>query len=215
VTNCTHEARARLLIVGLAGVLTALAIAALCIGAVEIPLQQIFGALAGHGLDARFEVVLWQLRLPRVLLGLLVGATLSVAGALIQGLFRNPLADSGLIGVSSGAALGAVFIIVLGAVFLPGVGALRSVALLPVAAFLGALVVTLFIQRLAATSDYTSVATLLLAGVAVNALVDAMIGLSTFFATDAQLRTLAFWTLGSLGSTDWKIVGIVTPIALD
>ncbi|MFZ0711357.1 MAG: iron ABC transporter permease [Terrimicrobiaceae bacterium] len=214
MTNCTPEARARLLLTGLAGTLTALAIAALCIGAVKIPPREIFGALTRQGLDARFEGVLWQLRLPRVLLGLLVGATLSVAGALIQGLFRNPLADSGLIGVSSGAALGAVFVIVLGAVFFPGVGVLSSIALLPVAAFFGALVVTLFIQRLAATSDYTPVATLLLAGVAVNALVNAMIGLSTFLATDAQLRTLAFWTLGSLGNADWKILGIATPICV-
>jgi iron complex transport system permease protein len=194
--------------------LVALVVLALGVGALRIPPQEILGALTGQGLDPRYEGVFWQLRLPRVLLGVAVGAALSVTGALIQGLFRNPLADPGLIGLSSGAALGAVFVIVLGGVIFPNVPVLSNTTLLPVAAFLGALAVTYFVRRLAANGGYTSMATLLLAGVAVNALVSAVIGVSTFLATDVQLRTLTFWMLGSLGTANWKVVAIAVPICL-
>ncbi len=204
----------RFALLGLAAALVALVVLALGVGALRIPPQEILGALTGQGLDPRYEGVFWQLRLPRVLLGVAVGAALSVAGALIQGLFRNPLADPGLIGLSSGAALGAVFVIILGGVIFPNVPVLSNTTLLPVAAFLGALAVTYFVRRLAANGGYTSMATLLLAGVAVNALVSAVIGVSTFLATDVQLRTLTFWMLGSLGTANWKVVAIAVPICL-
>lgn len=205
--------------IGLVAALILTAIAALCLGAVRIPLGETFNILSakltGHvSADSRFEAVLWQLRAPRMLLGLLVGATLSVAGAMMQGLFRNPLADPGLIGVSSGAALGAVTVIILGATLLPTWHFLQDMRFLPVAAFVGALAVTFFIQRLADTGGYTAVATLLLAGVAINSLVGAVIGLSTFLATDAQLRTLSFWTLGSLGAANWSTVALAAPFCL-
>ena len=208
------KARRSLALVGLAVALVALALMALCVGALKIPPREVLGALTGHGMDARFEGVFWQLRVPRVLLGIAVGAALSVAGALIQGLFRNPLADPGLIGLSSGAALGVVFVIVLGGLVLPNVPVLSSTALLPVAAFLGALGVTCIVRRLAANGGYTSMATMLLAGVAVNALASAIVGISTFLATDVQLRTLTFWMLGSLGGANWKVAGIAMPICL-
>jgi iron complex transport system permease protein len=206
-------------LVGLSVALGIAILAALCLGAVRIPLAETFHILlakvTGHvSADSRFEAVVWQLRAPRVALGLLVGATLSVAGALMQGLFRNPLADPGLIGVSSGAALGAVTVIVLGGALFPAWTFLTDTRFLPVAAFIGALAVTFFIQRLADTGGYTAVATLLLAGVAINALVDAVIGLSTFLATDVQLRTLSFWTLGSLGAANWSTVALAAPFCL-
>lgn len=209
----------RFFLCGLLLALAAVCLGALCLGAVRIPPQEtlaILGAkMAGMESDAgRFEAVVWQLRVPRLLLGLLVGAALSVAGALMQGLFRNPLADPGLIGVSSGAALGAVFVLIFSAVLLPGVEFLQDVRFLPVAAFAGALGVTFLIQRLADSSGYTAVATLLLAGIAVNAIVGAVIGFSTFLATDAQLRTLSFWTLGSLGSANWQAVAVAAPLCL-
>jgi len=205
--------------IGLVAALILAALAALCLGAVRIPLQETFNILSakltGHvSADSRFEAVLWQLRAPRMLLGLLVGATLSVAGAMMQGLFRNPLADPGLIGVSSGAALGAVTVIILGATLLPTWHFLQDMRFLPVAAFAGALAVTFFIQRLSDTGGYTAVATLLLAGVAINSLVGAVIGLSTFLATDAQLRTLSFWTLGSMGAANWATVALAAPFCL-
>ena len=88
----------RFVLLGLSAALVALVVLALGVGALRIPPQETLGALLGQGLDARYQGVFWQLRLPRVLLGVAVGAALSVAGALIQGLFRNPLADPGLIG---------------------------------------------------------------------------------------------------------------------
>ncbi|HEY5704688.1 MAG TPA: iron ABC transporter permease [Terrimicrobiaceae bacterium] len=203
-----------LFLLGLAAALACLSMVALCVGAVKIPPREILEALTGRALDAKLETVVWHLRVPRVLLGIMVGAALSVAGALMQGLFRNPLADPGLIGISSGAALGAVFVITLGGVVLPEAPLLSDMRLLPVSAFVGALIVALIVQRLAATSGYTSVATVLLVGIAVNSLATAVIGLSTFLATDTQMRALSFWMLGSLGAADWKMIGIAAPFCL-
>lgn len=146
-----------------------------------------------------------------MLLGFLVGATLAMSGAIMQGLFRNPLADPGLIGVASGAALGAVFTLVLAGVLLPGVAVLSDQRFLPLTAFAGAAWVTFFIYRMATVAGQTAVTTLLLAGVAVNALAGAVIGLATFLATDAQLRGLAFWTLGSLGGAGWGVLAAALP----
>jgi len=203
----------------LAGLLPVGMILSLGMGAAEIPPMEVLRVLLsklGFAMapDPGYEGVIWHLRVPRVLLAALTGAVLSVTGALMQGLFRNPLADPGLIGISSGAALGAVFILVLGTAIFPNMGWLADQRLLPVAAFLGALGVTIFIYQLAQTSGFTAVATLLLAGVAVNALVGSILGLSSFLATDAQIRSLTFWTLGSLGAADWKTIGLVLPFSL-
>lgn len=198
----------------LAVLLVITGVASLCMGAVKIPLGDVLAAIFGDGAEARYQNVLWQLRLPRILLGFLVGGALSVAGALMQGLFRNPLADPALIGASSGGALGAVFVIVLANHFFPNVPMLGDLRLMPFAAFAGALLVTGIVQRLATAGGYTAIATLLLVGVAINALTSAMIGLATYLASEAQLRTLSFWTLGSLGSADWQVVGLVTPFCL-
>lgn len=168
------------------------------------------GIDTGVQVEARQRAVLLAIRLPRVVLGLLVGAALAVAGAAIQGLFRNPLADPGLIGVSSGAALMAVGVIVLG-------GALQGFLgswLLPVAAFLGGLAITLFVYAVSTRNGRTDVATMLLAGVAVNAVAGAGIGLVVFVADDAQLRDITFWSLGSLGGATWRTLGAATPFML-
>jgi iron complex transport system permease protein len=192
---------------------TVVSLAALALGAVRIAPGEVWATLWG-GEETRFATVVWQLRLPRLLLALLVGSSLAVAGALMQGLFRNPLADPALVGASSGGALGAVFVLVLANQWLPGVPLLSDLRLLPLAAFLGALAVTGLVLRIATTGGYTAVATLLLVGVAVNALTNALIGLATFLATEAQLRSLSFWTLGSLGAADWNVVGLAAPLCL-
>ncbi|HWL54658.1 MAG TPA: iron ABC transporter permease [Chthoniobacteraceae bacterium] len=188
-------------------------------GALKIPLEEVAQLLWARASGAPpeaspFEAVLWSLRLPRLLFGLLVGGTLSVAGALMQGLFRNPLADPGLIGVSSGAALGAVTIIVFGTAFFPGVSWLGDLRWLPVAAFVGALLVTMLVQGIATVGGFTAVAMLLLAGIAMNAIVVAVIGVSTFMASDLQMRTLSFWTLGSLGAATWETLALASPFCL-
>jgi iron complex transport system permease protein len=152
------------------------------------------------------EQTIVSIRLPRLVLGLMVGASLAISGATLQALFRNPLADPGLIGVSSGAALGAVSWIVMGSVFsllLPW-DWLDSLGL-PVMAFVGAMIMAVTVFRLASSSGRVSVVTLLLAGIACNAIAGAVIGLFTYLADDAQLRTLTFWSMGSLAAGGWAV----------
>jgi iron complex transport system permease protein len=161
--------------------------------------------------EARQESVMMVIRLPRVVAGLLIGSSLAVAGASIQGLFRNPLADPGLIGISSGSALAAAIMIVLGNRLLGGFIATFGEWALPLAAFAGGFVTTLLIYRLSTIGSKTSVLTMLLAGIAINALGGAGIGLLTFIATDDQLRDLTFWSLGSLGRANWAMIGAMVP----
>lgn len=148
-------------------------------------------------------VVVEMIRLPRALLAIMVGATLAVSGAAIQGLFRNPLADPGLVGVSSGAALAAVASIVLSTTLLAPVFALLGSYTLPVMAFLGGFLTTLVVAWVATTRFGTSVTTMLLAGIAINIVSGAGIGILTYMADDAMLRTLTFWQMGSLGGANW------------
>lgn len=191
-------------------------------GAVEINPRQIFAIVArvfGVALPYDFtiqqQVTLLDIRLPRIALGLLVGAGLGASGAAMQGLFRNPPADPSLIGISSGAALAATFFVI--------VGDMVSSYKLPLAvqlfafpffAFLGAIATTLIIYRLATIGGQTIVSTLLLAGIAINALAQAFSGFLTFYATDTQIRTLTFWRLGSLGGAAWTTVLAVLPFVL-
>ncbi|MGG5886243.1 FecCD family ABC transporter permease [Falsiroseomonas sp. HC035] len=157
----------------------------------------------------RDAAVLGVIRAPRVLMAALVGAGLGAAGAAMQGLFRNPLADPGLIGVSAGAALAAVAAIVFGGTVFGAAAGVLGLWLLPVAAFCGGLAATLVMARLGHIGGVTGVATLLLAGVAVNALAGALTGLLIFTADDRQVRDITFWTLGSLAGSRWEQVPVV------
>ena len=148
------------------------------------------------------QVVIWELRTPRTLMALLVGALLSVCGAVTQGLFRNPLADPGIIGVSTGAGLGAAFAIVL----LP---AAISEYAVPIAAFVGGLATTLLVYKLAQSSSGTSVLILLLAGVAIAAFAGAAIGFLTYMADDQKLRDLTLWGMGTLNGARFTTVALV------
>ena len=179
-------------------------------GAVTIAPGQVLAILADpFGLDLpweftrRDEAVLLAIRLPRACLGMLAGAALAVSGASLQGLFRNPLADPALIGVSTGAALAAVGVIVLGAGLAASFSSTVGPFLLPIAAFAGGLLTTMLVYRIANRDGRTDVATMLLAGVALNAIASASIGLLVFISTDQQLRDLNFWLLGSLGGVTW------------
>jgi iron complex transport system permease protein len=139
---------------------------------------------------------------------------LACTGVLMQALFRNPLADPALIGVSAGAALGAVAVIVLGATLFAGFSHVLGVWTLPVAAFLGALLTTAVVFSLARREGVLDPTTLLLTGIAINALTGAGIGLLTYVATDEQLRNLTFWSLGSLGAATWGSLTGIAPAAL-
>lgn len=164
---------------------------ALSQGALRVPVADLWAALTGSAL-AQAQLVL-DLRLPRVLLAALVGAALALSGAAMQGVFRNPLADPGLVGVSSGAMIGAVLAIFLGNPLGLGPWAV------PAAAFAGALAVTAVTMSVARGSD----SMLLLAGIAINALAGVVLGLLTFLADDRQLRDITFWSMGSVARGGW------------
>ncbi|AVO39891.1 iron ABC transporter permease [Pukyongiella litopenaei] len=198
---------------GLLVSLLAVALLGLSVGATGTSLQDaLLTIAAGNEVAMRDRVVLWDIRLPRVLLGILVGAALAVSGAVLQGLFRNPLADPGIVGVSAGASLGAVSAIVLGGA-LP-VAALLGVWLVPAAAFAGAWGATLLLFRIATRQGRTSVATMLLAGIALTALAMALTGLLVYMADDAQLRDFTFWNLGSLAGATWGRLSLAAPMIL-
>jgi iron complex transport system permease protein len=170
-------------------------------------------ALLSGGLDGSPEqLVFLNIRLPRLLLGLAAGAGLGLSGALMQGLFRNPLADPGLIGVSSGAALAAGIAIVLGSLYFPSLPRSLGSWTLVLMAFAGSLGVTVLIYLLAQSDGGTRVGMMLLAGVAVNALAGAGLGYLNFLASDEQLRSIQFWLMGSLGGARWSAVILVGAI---
>ncbi|GAB4366408.1 MAG: iron ABC transporter permease [Kiloniellaceae bacterium] len=203
------------------GALAAAFLLAVGSGAVAIGPGEALAILAAQlgielpwGFTRQQEAVLLAIRLPRALAGILVGAALAASGAALQGLFRNPLADPALIGVSTGAALAAAAVIVLGGSLTAIVAVVPLSLLLPLAAFGGGLVTTLIVYRIASRDGRTDVATLLLAGVAMNAIAAAGIGLMVFMSDDQQLRDLNYWMLGSLGGTIWDRLATGAPFIL-
>jgi iron complex transport system permease protein len=164
--------------------------------------------------STRAALVLVEIRLPRTVLAAMVGASLAVAGAMMQGLFRNPLADPGLVGVSSGAALAAVSVIVLGHGVAAPIVAPLGLHAIPVAAFVGGLAITGVLVMLAGGRRTVSIAALLLAGLVIGALAQALMGLIAYVSDDRELRDITLWTLGSLAGASWtKVIG-VTPFVL-
>jgi iron complex transport system permease protein len=215
--------RARRVALGFAASVALLAlamIASMAIGPVAIPPGRVIEILVGAATGslpadgARDAIIILDVRLPRTLLGLLVGGATALAGAVMQGLFRNPLADPGIVGISSGAALAAATWIVYGGglvLYLPA-----SVAAfgLPGAAFVGGLVMTVVLHSVSTTDGRTSILMLLLAGIALAGLASAGIGVIVFVASDQQLREFTFWTLGSLGGATFAKVALVLPFVL-
>jgi iron complex transport system permease protein len=208
------DRRARRLLVALSVALPVVVVVAAARGAYPIPPSEVVGSLL-HRLgihrgplpDTTADAVLWNIRFPRVALGVLVGASLGCAGALLQGGFSNPLAEPGVIGVSSGAAVGAVLVITLGLVPFGG-------WTITAAAFTGGLTTVIVVYLASRHDGRIEVITVVLTGIAVNALAGALIGLAMFFSDDAQLRSITFWTLGSLAQATWPKVALVAPLAL-
>ncbi|MEM6634325.1 MAG: iron ABC transporter permease [Pseudomonadota bacterium] len=198
---------------GLIMLLALVSVAGLNVGAAGASIGDVIAAVfSDKELSLTDRVVLLDIRLPRLALGLLVGASLAVSGAVMQGLFRNPLADPGLVGVSAGAGLGAIVAIVLGTA-LP-LGQALGHYVVPVAAFLGGWISTLVLYRISTRNGRTSVAVMLLAGIALGALAGALSGILVYMANDAQLRDLTFWGLGSLAGATWAKVGAAAPLIL-
>lgn len=163
--------------------------------------------------------VFWIIRFPRVILGLLIGAALALSGAALQGLFRNPLADPGLIGISSGASLSAVLTIVFLSTFsaTPYYNLVEGIVgyyTLNIVTFIGSCITSFIVFNVSRSNGKTNVTTMLLSGIAINALCGAFIGLITYYATDAELRNITFWTLGSLGGASWDTVFTILPFVL-
>ncbi len=204
---------------GLLILLVSVCVFSLGIGAVAIPPSQVVAAL-GHQLELsllgdvepQHQAIIVSIRLPRVLLGALIGGGLAIAGAAMQGLFRNPLADPGLIGVSSGAAVAAVAVIVLGSTVLGFATRILGPFALSLAAFGGGAATTFLVYSLSLVHGRVAVSTMLLAGIAINAVAGAITGIFTFVADDAQLRSLTFWSLGSLGGATWPAVAATAPL---
>jgi iron complex transport system permease protein len=200
----------------LLALLLLVAIVAAAIGAAGIPVSRLPAALGfAHGGDAatleRDQLVLWSVRLPRIAVAIIIGALLAASGTIMQGLFRNPLADPALVGVSSGGALGAATVIVMGDRL---IGNALPFEALPAASFAGALVTTFVLHRLATRENRTSIAVFLLGGIAIGALANAGIGLLVFVANDQQLRDITFWLLGSLGGATWEKAAILAPFLI-
>lgn len=188
------------------------------VGAAGIPLARLPAALGfsaaspGDTFAARDSVVLWSIRLPRIAVAAMIGGLLGAAGAVMQGLFRNPLADPALTGVSSGGAFAAATAIVITdssyASYIP----VPQSVLLPLAAFAGSLVTTLLLYRIASRNGRTSIPIFLLAGIAIAAIANAGIGLLVFIADDRQLRDITFWLLGSLSGATWPKATALAPV---
>lgn len=173
-------------------------------GAVHIPWQEIPNLLfANQAENSLLHNVLLDIRIPRVLFSALTGATLAITGVTIQALFRNPLAEPGLIGISSGAALGAVIAIVMG---------LGDFFVIAGFAFTGSLIATWLAYAIGAR--YRGVAGLLLAGIAINAIAGSLIGVFSYIANDTELRDLTFWSMGSLAAASWQNLLYIGPWVL-
>ena len=173
-------------------------------------------ARSGHWTDGakRAYLVLVDLRLPRTLIGAFVGAALAVSGAMLQGLFRNPLADPGIVGVSAGGALAAIAAIALGDGILRLWHELFGIYAIPLAAFCGSLAATFLLVAIAERQGRLMVGTLLLAGIAVGAFAAALSGLIAYASDDRELRDLTLWTMGSLSGATWAKVAGIAPFSI-
>lgn len=184
------------------------------VGQLQIGVRGVLGTLL-HGMgittdwrpDQISEQTLWHIRLPRVVMSLLVGCALAVAGTVMQAIFGNPLAEPGVVGVSSGAALGASIAIVTGVTAFGGWG-------VAVAAFIGGFVATVLVYSMARSNGRTEVVTLLLTGIAINAVAGAGLGLVLFSGDRSSREQIVFWQLGSMNGSRWVEVVIVLAIVV-
>ncbi len=201
------------LIWALAILLPVAGLVSMTVGTVNISLVDAFNAALGSPASSQINSILFDIRLPRILLAIFVGAVLASTGAVMQGLFRNPLADPSLIGVSSGASVGASLMIVTAGGFIQG-GALVGLSLVALGAFIGGFAATLLVYRLATSGIGTSVTTMLLAGIAIGALAGALNSLLSYFSDNDMLRQISLWQMGNLSGASWLKVSIMGAVAV-
>ena len=189
-------------------------------GAVDIPIEtiidlgfEVFQSSDKDTVSQQVKTILLDIRLPRICLAILIGAILAISGAVMQGLFRNPLAAPSLIGVSSGASVGASVVIVLAGAWLQSNTAL-GLSLVAVGAFIGSFLVTVLVYRLSTSALGTSVTTMLLAGIAVSALAGAVSGLLSYYADNEMLRQISIWQMGNLSTANWQRVLVLAVVAI-
>jgi iron complex transport system permease protein len=198
-------------------VLVIVLLASIALGAVSISLNDMQLAVInwakGREPGSIYESVFLQIRLPRVLLCAITGAILSVSGVLMQGLFRNPIVEPGLVGTSAGAALGASFVFVFASWFGAETQSVVGPFLVPLFAFIGALIATFIVYQLSKNNTRVSLASLLLVGVAINAVALSGTGFMTYLARDPQARSISFWNLGTFSGANWFQVDIVFIVA--
>lgn len=187
------------------------------VGAVNIPYDSILdyfrdalGMQKSTEINPVLEGLFFQIRLPRTFMCFIVGAALSVSGAIMQSLFRNPIVEPGLVGTSAGSALGASLMFVFGKTALFAGAAFLGDLLLPISAFTGGLIATLIVYKFSAYLGKVNVATMILAGIAVNAMAAGGTGFLSYIARDPQARSITFWNLGTFSGADWKSVAIVS-----
>ncbi len=199
-------------LITLSGFLAFIAIASITVGPMNISFTDSLRGLVGaHSeLAPHIQLVINEIRLPRTILCMFIGAILAICGVVMQGLFRNPLAEPGIIGVSAGAALGGAFAIVVFAEFSQNHPQLMNLAALPLFAFLGGALTTVLVYWLGTNKFGTSVTIMLLAGVAISALSGAAIGFLNFSADDQMLRDLTLWSMGSLVGANWAGIGLAS-----
>lgn len=185
------------------------------IGAFSISIFELVEALLNPNENQIYYQVITDIRFPRIALGVLVGIAFGISGAMMQTLFKNPLADPGLIGVSAGASAGVVIFMLL-AKFLPEIfySGFLSYLSLPFSAFLGAVITIFVIYKLASVYNKVAVTVMLLAGIAINAMLGALVGLFTYVSTEEELKSFTFWTMGSLADGDLKVILTLVPIVL-
>jgi iron complex transport system permease protein len=215
------EQRNGVILVCLGISLVAVFLFSLSIGQMFIPVNEIvviflkkLGLFSSVETDPVHETVLLSIRLPRLVMTTLIGVALGVSGAALQGLFRNPLVEPGLIGVSTGASVAVVTVIVLGGALNLDRHSIGMSAVTSICAFGGGLLATMLVMQIGKQMGPSTIAMLILAGVAVNALCGALMGLMIFYADENQLHMFTFWTLGDLGGANWKSLLIACPLLI-
>jgi len=218
-TIIRREQKDVVILMGLGIALLIVFLFSLSIGQMFIPVNEIsvillkkLGLFSSTETNSVYETVLWSIRLPRLIMTTLIGVALGLSGAALQGLFRNPLVEPGLIGVSSGSALAVVAVIVFGSSLGLDRHSVGMSVIMPAFAFGGGLAATMLVLQIGRQMGQSTIAMLILAGVAVNALCGALMGLMIFYADENQLHMFTFWTLGDLSGATWSNLGIATPL---